>query len=312
MKKYRFHILIGLPGSGKTYWANNQFHKEHSKGTGVPDMFEVYHNVIDLDSTMDGYDSLEDALLDEYDSIPLTERREFYGQDPKEVNTAIDGLLLTKESVIKVIDCSISYLKENEKNKYTVEFLLHIWDMNRQQCLANDNLRVMGGQREQLSETTIKHGVIDKMSADDFAIRTYKDKSITYKRVSHKVPQLTDFDIIFRNDADCIQEEHGEEKLYITSDVWSEGGTWGSCYDDELHTIQPESPAKFKQFDEFIEKICPNISHKDYQKLYNATVELEDYSTGDWYGGHETKAYYKCDLRKLYNEIKKLNIKIGL
>lgn len=90
-------------------------------------------------------------------------------------------------------------------------------------------------------------------------------------------------------------------KEQLLSDSWSLGGTFGNCWNDKLGTLSPESPKPFKEFDELLERICPNLTFLQYKKLERECTEIAEYEERDYYGGIEYRSYHKCDLRKLYN-----------
>ena len=94
----------------------------------------------------------------------------------------------------------------------------------------------------------------------------------------------------------------------LISNTWSLGGTYGSCWDDQLHSISAEpQPASFVEFDNLIEKIDPNIGFLKYKKIYNNCVEISTYRDHDYYGGSTENAQFKCDLKKLYNMLEEYN-----
>ena len=55
-------------------------------------------------------------------------------------------------------------------------------------------------------------------------------------------------------------------------------------------------------------EVCPNITLLQYKKLYNSLVSIESGCENDYYGGSTKNAYYKCNLKDLYNML----IEMGL
>lgn len=151
MDKGNLHILIGLPGSGKTYWAKEQINlKTH---------------VIDCDT-------LEKVYKSKYlKKISNVIDDKIYG-NYKNTNIILDGLFLTNQSIIDIIN-------NLGKKKDSFDIILHIWDEDRDTCLKNDN-----GRRKEKSTTIIKNAVFEKIDSTLIKNQT-SVKNI--KIVSHKV-----------------------------------------------------------------------------------------------------------------------------
>ena len=93
----------------------------------------------------------------------------------------------------------------------------------------------------------------------------------------------------------------------LVSETWSGGGTWCNCWGSS-GTISPDAPREFEEFDEILEKICPTINFIQYKKLYNKCTEIITYDDRDYYGGSETRLYHKCNLIKLWDVLKKMEL----
>ena len=90
----------------------------------------------------------------------------------------------------------------------------------------------------------------------------------------------------------------------MTSDSWRTGGTLCS-YDGWTSEVEPEKqPQTFTEFDDLLEKLCPNISFLTYKKLYSACVTIEDDYENDYYGGRQYHSRYCCKLNLLYEMLK--------
>ena len=104
----KYIILMGLPASGKTTWAENykKVNEKHEYG--------IY--IINLDDYM------------KYDNLTLKEAVEngiknepYYGNIQEII---IDGLLLTNDSIIDVISCLDLYKNDDVE--------IHYWNENRE------------------------------------------------------------------------------------------------------------------------------------------------------------------------------------
>lgn len=308
MKEFRFHILMGLPGSGKTWFVENEYHKHksndceryHVKGINK-DMFDVYDYVIDLDDLRLSGISLKNALYSEFCNHNILKRRDYYPHDPKTVNVIIDGLILTNEALQTAIKACLSYLDEHYKNhKYDIEFLVHRWNEDRGSCLSNDKYRVKFNKRKESAEVTIRNAKFEEIDMDWLDDMIMNSDNIYYYTYKHSVRAVSPYDVAFK--PMC------HEGNIMTSDDWSGGGTSGNCWDDELHTIYPDDPPAFRKFDEFIEEICPSITFMQYKKLYNECVTTASRACGDYYGGCEIRNYYECDMEKLYEMMEEMKL----
>lgn len=309
MKEFRFHILMGLPGSGKTYFVNNLWHQhqsndcEHYRAKGIDKgMFDVYDFFIELDDLRLSGVSLKNVLYREFEDHNILYRKDYYPKDAKVANIVIDGLILTNEVLQTTIKSCLSYLDEHYKNhKYRIEFLIHKWNEDRGSCLSNDKYRVKFHDRDESAEVTIRNAKFEEIDLDWLDKMIMETENVYYYVYKHSVTAVDPYSIAFK--PMCSRKEK-----VMTSDSWSGGGTSGNCWDDELHTIYPEDAPSFKKFDDFIEKICPNITFIQYKKLYNECVSIESYPECDYYGGCETRNYYECNMVKLYEMMQEMKL----
>lgn len=103
-------------------------------------------------------------------------------------------------------------------------------------------------------------------------------------------------------------ENNWLENDTLVSKTWSGGGTAGSCWNDDLSTISPDTPLEFVEFDDMLNEICPNITFLQYKTLRNKCTEIVQYESRDYYGGCETYLYHKCDLEKLWGIMKQMQL----
>lgn len=155
----------------------------------------------------------------------------------------------------------------------------------REACLHNDI-----GRRTKSARITIQN---EKYETPDCEYIS-KETGLSCKLQKHIVVRKSNYDM-FCDVNNIVNKEQ------LLSDSWSLGGTFGNCWNDKLGTLSPESPKPFKEFDELLERICPNLTFLQYKKLERECTEIAEYEESDYYGGTEYRSYHKCDLRKLYN-----------
>lgn len=305
--KFVFNILMGLPGSGKSYWVENEFRSEPRRW--AQDMsYEI-----NLDEYVNKHMTIEKALETAYNENHIA--GEYYTLSSYKLKMAyvcVDGLILTVDDLEKVIEYTRKYITKNVKSCTSIEFIIHHWTENREQCLKNDILRVKYNERKESSKNTIIYARFDGMNNTTFdnikkKVEEYGEKC---KLVKHDVHVSNDFEVCFGGWCESHYNVFGsrceDETLY--SESWCLGGTMGNCWDDEIQHISADDKPNFNRFDEMITKICPDITFLQYNKLYNACVSIEENEEWDYYGGSLTYACYKCDLRKLYYMMQEMGI----
>jgi hypothetical protein len=110
------------------------------------------------------------------------------------------------------------------------------------------------------------------------------------------------------NEADNLNHWHNDDKQYLCSDTWSLGGESWSYDGEPAGSIMPEpQPASFKEFDDLLLKVCPDIAFMQYKKLYNETVTIKTKDDSDYYS-KEIVAFYSCDITKLYGIMRELSL----
>lgn len=254
-------ILMGLPGSGKTHFAE-EYKKEHT----LYNEWKV--NSIDVDQLMrkrsfDG--KLEEIITLKYKKL-------------SEINI-FDGLFLTNDDVIRVIKCLPGKIEHIE---------VHYWIPNIEYCLYNDS-----GRRTESSEVTIKNAKLEKPKAERIKEETGA-KMVTV--ITHNVIKKKFWKKIVDELKVPVEDDH-----YIYSERWSLGGQYGNCWNDSMTPVSGDpEPADFVEFDGLLNRICPDISFMQYKRIYKKCVDTkEEYESG-YYGGGITYACYRCDLEKMF------------
>lgn len=201
----------------------------------------------------------------------------------------IDGLIHTNEQLSKVITALI-------ENKKLEEIEVHYWKENREQCLINDTNR-----RTLSSKTSIKHLVLDTPDLTELKL-LFENTSIKLHEVAIKP------DWVIFGDKHHLGISFNQP--YLQSDEWSTGGSYGNCWNDSIDVYEADEPlTEFKEFDDLLTTICPDISFLTYKKLKQISCSLGERHEKDYYGGNGSNyAYHKCNIEVLYNELVKLEL----
>ena len=286
---YEVHILMGLPGSGKSYFAN------HWRCENSRDIFTEYLYLVDLDEYMCKGDALEDTLIFTFDQKEVLGKQHSICEPTKRI-IFVDGLILTFDNLNKVIETCLKYFNVDKIND-SVVFNIHHWNEDRETCLINDSIRTKFGNREESSYITIKNAPYDNI--EHYHRLDTKDINVKYNVIKHNVFKLDEFQYILN--------EYANEGTKMVSATWSGGGEWGNCWGDS-GIIEEEPAPEFTQFDELLNKICPNITYIQYKQVYATCVYINEDDEFGYYGGYEKKYNYVCNLKKLYNCLKEMNI----
>lgn len=287
------HITMGLPGSGKTYWAHS-----HKK--------EQYY-IIDLDELGDLTNYANQRMFISKFSYVASARA--YCQ-----NVIVDGLILTTESLCNVINlildaCTMTIKFQECFSK--VNIIVHHWNENRKACLINDSHRMSSHIRTQDATETIKHAKYDVLLSgrkiQDTIFSKTNEKWSDFQEDYPKIPvEIETIEHIVKamKPVDCVlskylQQDPETGKTVLKSPEWCTGGSWRDCYGSN-GDVDPESPQEFNEFDGFLTELCPELSFVQYKKLYKecCTIKCESRSY-DYYGGYASYQWHECDIDKL-------------
>lgn len=277
-------ILVGLPGSGKTYYA------QHLNACTGENFFV---RRIDFDEYYPVHPGIMTLLKKHgvYNEVFMFNEKSLL---------VFDGLFTTRHAQERIVSEWINDVfdpeDENKTCKTNIKFIY--FKLNRDACLKNDSYR----DKERSAKITIKHMLLDKPDVEWFRNK-YNDERFTFEIEEREVYTMNDYDGVLKP----LRNSYWSNKLghdTMTSEEWCTGGTLCS-YDGWESEVEPEKqPQSFKEFDDLLEKLCPGISFLTYKKLYNECVTIEDSYENDYYGGRRYYSIYCCNLELLYDMLK--------
>ena len=273
-------ILVGLPGSGKTYYTNNRCTK---KG--------IYGVIVDFDDYKGGknkYPGLKKVLWINSDYYGIF----LYNQESLII---CDGLFLTNEAQEKIVREWVElFNKEDTLKTSTLNIKFIYFKENRDACLNNDSYR----EKERSAHITIKNSKFEKPDIKNFK-NIFNQENINFEIEEKEVYTMTNYDGEFKS----LRNEYWSKKFekdVLVSEHWCVGGN--ICgYDGYDEPCSPEEkPDSFEEFDKLLEQNCPDITFLQYKKIYKECVTIEEDEERDYYGGTQYFNFYCCDLKKLY------------
>lgn len=306
---YDFHILVGLPGSGKSYWSRHGFVNDEYPINLRHEVRNIEYHVLDIDKYVEEYGQygLKSSIINLLKEEKVEKLTNYWNRKVSQRCICVDGLILTDEAICLAIDSCVNYVKTHVRQQELekINIILHFWQPNRENCLHNDKMRLTGGEREKTARITIENTTILGLNHDwvqeAITSRTKEDPKISYKFKMHVVEKHSFYDIHFQPYVD-------NGSLFMKSDTWSGGGERGHCWDSTKFPIAAESPASFYQLDEFLEKICPNITHLQYKKLWDRCVTEQEDNDYDYYGGSEIRRWYEFNLEEGYQTLSEMGL----
>ena len=300
-KQVEVHIGMGLPGSGKT---------TYFQSLGCPDYgvlateSGVYKTRIDLDSLMKN-----DARYITGDDGKLSMMKLFgYATSVRGCENCLiclDSLCLTRDQVKDYLRGLYSLASPMDAYSWfgfdgDYYIVIDQWEENREQCLVNDALR----NREQLAEVTIRNAKYEPFESAEQLEQMIREMGLQFtgvRLVTHKVAIPEDWQQF------TGRPGKPEDTRYMTSDEWSLGGT--VCgYDGYSDTVDADTPKENTELDKFLEEKCPGISFMQYKRIVRECVVQETRVSHDYYGGSVTYAYYKTDMKRLYELLSEMGL----
>lgn len=269
IKNKKVTILWGLPGSGKSTWADMVCDRRASN-----DAVRLDLDMINRYCTKESWDD------------PMRH----VGQDTcGKLNyhywVVIDGLITTHDLALKIMEA----VTQHTKNKFTISWEIVYWNEDRDACLHNDQ-----GRRGENCTESIKHLPLEAPSEQK--LKKFK-------------PHIHRLDVVRKAEHLRWAVKSGlANSDTFESESWCLGGTTGS-YMGTIHTVSPSAPpASFERFDDLMEEICPQMTFLQYKKIYNQCVTVKESSSHDYYGGTTNYACYVCDVKKLHELLVAMNL----
>jgi len=275
-KKVELRILHALPASGKSSFAE-QYKKEHDCRD-----YKVY--VADVDKFIK--EKYEDETLSDLIDEVVSSYRHI------DFSLIMDGLFLTNENIIDVINKSLEYFDDN----YEIKIVIDTWVEDRDACLINDKLR----NRSESAATTIKNAAFEIVDLEKIKSNISDSRIKSIKKNKHYVysPTLSEVFFVEHN----IKKFGDENKIY--GERWCTGGAYGNCWDSSMSPVSPSDPPKY--FSKLVD-ILDNLKFKSplsihsYFDIMDECVDIVSTFEADYYGGGTYESQYVLDLTKFYD-----------
>lgn len=300
MPTVKIIMLIGLPGSGKTTYAN-EYIKIHGHNTV---------RVIDFDKFIRNKKSYDNDIST-FMWCSINDGN-FVREVQWNPNQTIicDGLFDTQHIRGEVITKLIEYInsifvqyKVKTSIRYTVEFV--VWENNIEACIANDARRIKMYGKDRSAKLSIEHiqmetPVCNKslISSDTIDLSTIYFNDIVKKEVF----------TVSGIKAEIYDYASYNEINILKSCDWVTDGAIGNYMLDSLTPIEGSSPLAFVEFDNLLENLCPSITFLQYRRVRAKCVTIKENREHDYYGGYVDRSHWECDLEKLYNALLEENV----
>ena len=270
----KLHILMGLPGSGKTTFAEEVKNSPEGK-----DVF-----VIHADDVREKYFWSNRYTIRDY----IRKGMEGWRGQP---NVVVDALILTNDDIFNVLTLFTEYVCAK------LEVVIHRWDEDRETCLKND-----GGRREKKAT-----GIILNATYEDVDIEMLNKRLVGYgakgvevvEIVLHEVKLKPDWYRFFKTRVDFGRDGK------LRSERWSIGGEHGSCYGGHRYS-EGEEPLEFDVLDQLLDEKCPELKYRDWREIKRKCVTTEETTESEYYGGYTNYMNWVCDLKKIYDLLEDL------
>lgn len=277
-------ILSGLPGSGKSTYAELNYKRDYNN--------HIFH----LDDFLDDKRKVSFNRFNGY----LNENNIYYRGGNENINIIIDGFLPNISDRIKAINIVMNHVIGSYRNT-KLEFRIRelYWNINREACLNNDSYRT---NRPLKSEKTIQYSSFDgpipldtQLSFTKGVYEWCKTKFLYVKKYS-KTEATIDYAINMNTKNHNSYFDYSDDKDGLYSH-------WKST--------KEFAESDFDEFDEILEKLDKNMSIFLYKKIKkeSAIVVESKEECDDWYGNSfTTYMRYYVNLNKLKEVLKKYNL----
>jgi len=289
MGNIKVHILMGLPGSGKTTWAKEYYEKNHNKKGDK----RLIIDICDLDKILEDYRMTYEnmTMRDVIQHVISRNMGSAFRSRPYETiefEYIFDGLYTRMEEIDYTID-ELRKAREESGSYATIDVIIHRWTPNIEFCLSNDS-----GRREESSEITIKNATVEYVDVNPL-IEKYGG-NFSFCVEVHEVIKATE-----------RQKFIGKYGKEIQSKSWTTGGMWGDCWGNE-GSVSPEPVALFTELDEILLKVCPNLSYLEYKVMADKLIHQVEKTSYGYYGSYEEYSYWTINTGELYDYLHEKNI----
>lgn len=255
------HVLMGLPGSGKTYWAEH-----YTRG-------KDFVKNVNLDTAPKKYTSPA-TTLDKH--IQIFSYSKSYSMDYHN-ELILDGLFLTSTDVERILNIV------EEQKELVDNIIVHYWNEDRAKCLNNDKDR-----RKTSSTITINNGEFIKPNISELN-RKYL-QNIT----------LQEHIIIPKSEYEQFKNDYNIKADILKSDTWSNGGVSGNCWDNSMDSFGGDSPLEFTELDNLLEEIKPDITFLQYKEI-RSLADVDTNTEYGYYNSSESISNWEIDVKLLYD-----------
>ena len=290
------HILVGLPGSGKTTFGKQlmkRYTDHNNKNYGRnKKQYRIYY--MDCDNSMYKNRPVEREVKNFCERLCYFYDENYIG--------IFDGLFLTNSSVETLVKLLVAGIKEQMgmTEDVSVKFHIHQWNEDRQTCLHNDPIRL--SERNKSAAITIKNAEYETIDIDALS-KEFNEELAEFIYEPHTVQWASDYELYF---ASQTEDNDG----LLKGESWCTGGSWGD-YTGASGNVSPDDPRDFTELDNFLLKFFPDLKLSEYLEIKKSKfIYLKTWSENDYYGGTTGHTQWVCELDKLYAYLREHGYKI--
>ena len=261
-------ILMGLPGSGKTTFAEQYMNDKNTDWLTVACHINIDH------IKEKGYMSDTENII-----------RKYFKEHIKD--NIIDGLFTCNDDIIRVIN-SIPYKRKSIE--------IHYWEPDVDTCLYNDI-----GRRRKSSKNTILNTKMEYPNIEHIKESTGIPNIVVVHHTVVKKP-------FWKVKSEELGLYLNEGKYFCSDTWSLGGTYGNCWDNDLGYVSPDEQPASFTELDELLENLCPQLTFLKYKELYRQCVIIEQKTENDYYGGSVQYAFYKCNIAKFFELLNEWNL----